>query len=53
MAEGPFLLAKLPPGKYRIEADFRGEPKRQAVEIRPGKHQRAVFVWAARDQASS
>lgn len=46
--DGPFLLAKLPAGNYRIEAEYRGETKTQAVEIRPGKHQRAVFVWTAR-----
>lgn len=48
-AEGPFLLVKLPAGKYKIEAEYRGERKHQSVEIRPGSHQRAVFVWAPRD----
>ncbi len=48
-AEGPFLLAKLPPGSYRIEADYGGQLKRQAVEIHAGKHRRVVFVWVARD----
>jgi len=47
-ADGPFLLAELPAGKYTIEAEYRGERKRRAVEIRSGVHQRAVFVWAAR-----
>ena len=50
-AEGPFLLAKLPAGKYQIEADYDGERKRQSVEIRAGKHQRAVFVWAPHDES--
>lgn len=46
-AEGPFLLAKLPAGKYKIEAEYGGEQKHQTVEVRSGRHQRAVFVWAA------
>ena len=55
-AEGPFLLARIPAGTYQVEAEFGGLKKRQAVEIRPGKHQRAVFVWAQtdeRDEATS
>lgn len=51
--EGPFLLAQLPAGKYRVEADFRGELKHQAVEIHPGKRERAVFVWVTHDEESS
>jgi hypothetical protein len=50
-SEGPFLLAKLPAGKYKIDVEYRGERKRQSVEIRPGTHQRAVFVWAPRDDS--
>ena len=50
-AEGPFLLAKLPAGKYKIDAEYRGERKHQSVEIRPGTHRRAVFVWAFRDES--
>lgn len=48
-AEGPFLLAKLPAGRYRIEAEYGGQLKRHAVVIQAGKHQRVVFVWGARD----
>ncbi len=48
-AEGPYLLANLPAGKYAIEAEFRGDRKHRSVEIRSGAHQRAVFVWAPRD----
>lgn len=50
-AEGPFLLARLPAGKYKIEAAYRGERKYQTVEIRSGMHRRAVFVWAPRDES--
>jgi len=47
--DGPFLLARLPAGRYSIEAEHDGVTKRQSVDIRPGRHQRSVFVWAALD----
>jgi hypothetical protein len=50
-AEGPYLLAEVPAGKYSIEADYHGERKHQTVEIRSGAHQRALFVWAPRDES--
>ena len=51
VASGPFLLAKLPAGTYQIEADHVGVVKRQTVDIRPGKHQRSVFVWSTSVEA--
>ena len=42
---GPFLLVRLPAGKYRIEADSDGVVKQQAVELKAGQHRRVVFVW--------
>jgi hypothetical protein len=44
---GPFLLAQLPPGTYRIEANHDGVMKRQTVELKAGQHRRVVFVWEA------
>ena len=49
-ADGPFLLAELPDGKYSIDAEYRGEHKHRNIEIRSGVHQRAVFVWSSRDE---
>lgn len=46
VADGPYLLATMPAGRYQVEADHEGVVKRQAVEIVSGKHQRLVFVWA-------
>lgn len=51
--DGPFLLARLPAGKYQIEANYRGVQKHEAVEIHPGKHRRAVFVWARPDYSET
>ncbi len=53
VSKGPFLLANLPAGKYQVEADYDGVAKRQTVEIREGKHARAVFVWAMRDETNT
>jgi len=44
-SNGPFLLAKVPPGKYTITAESEGGVKRQTVQVGGGKTQRAVFVW--------
>ncbi len=53
VTDGPYLLAKLPAGKYQIRADYNGVPKSQIVEIHAGKHQRAVFVWVTHDKEPS
>ena len=50
VSSGPFLLAKLPAGTYQIEANHGGVVKRQTVDIRPGKHQKSVFVWSSSDE---
>lgn len=42
---GPFLLAQLPPGTYRIEASHDGVMKQQTVGLKAGQHRRVVFVW--------
>ncbi|HEV7822488.1 MAG TPA: carboxypeptidase-like regulatory domain-containing protein [Burkholderiales bacterium] len=51
VATGPYFLAKLPAGNYQIEADHSGVVKRHNVDVRPGRHARAVFVWAATDES--
>ena len=45
MSQGPFLLAKMPPGKYTISADHDGTVKRQIVQVAGAKTHRIVFVW--------
>lgn len=44
-SDGPFLLAKVPPGRYSISADNEGSVKRQTVQVGGGKTQRVMFVW--------
>jgi hypothetical protein len=44
-SEGPFLLAKLPEGKYTISAEQNGKIETRDVQIAAGKHRRLVFEW--------
>lgn len=32
--EGPFLYAKLPPGRYTVTANFSGKPIKRTVEVK-------------------
>jgi len=43
--EGPFFLADLPLGSYKITAEHDGVIKNNAVKIIAKKHQRIVFLW--------
>ena len=45
--EGPYLLARLPPGHYTVEAQRQGQTRHRAVTIVKGRAARAVFVWPA------
>jgi hypothetical protein len=45
VSQGPFLLAKMPAGKYSISADNEGVVKRQTIQLTGAKSQRVVFVW--------
>ena len=44
-ADGPFLLARLPTGRYSVSASNDGVTKEHRVSIVPGKHERVVFEW--------
>ncbi|WP_316157398.1 carboxypeptidase regulatory-like domain-containing protein [Cupriavidus sp. BIC8F] len=44
-SEGPFLLAKLPEGRYRVSAERHGIAKQRVVQIRASQHQRLIFEW--------
>ena len=45
VAQGPFLLAKMPAGRYAISADNEGMVKQQNVQITGAGSQRVMFVW--------
>lgn len=44
-AGGPFLLAKMPAGKYKVSADRDGKVIHRQIEIAANGHQRVVFEW--------
>lgn len=46
-SDGPFLLAKLPAGRYTVTAERKGETLTKTVHVAPAKSARALFLWAA------
>ena len=46
-SDGPFLLAKMPAGKYEVTADRDGKIEHRMVQIAAHEHRRIVFEWTA------
>jgi hypothetical protein len=46
VSNGPFLLARLPAGRYTLTASHNGKTQTRAVSIGP-QHIRVVFEWKA------
>lgn len=44
-SDGPYLLLKLAPGPYVIEASLQGKTLRQKVQLKPDSPARIVLVW--------
>ena len=44
-ADGPFLLAKMPTGKYTVSAEREGKVEHRGIEIAAKEHRRVVFEW--------
>lgn len=42
---GPLLLARLPPGAYRVSASYQGRETTKRVNLRAGGPQTLVFAW--------
>lgn len=45
VSQGPFLLAKMPPGRYSVSADNAGAVKQQTIQVAGAKPHRVVFIW--------
>lgn len=45
IAHGPFLLASLPEGRYKVTAIYRGKTQQRAVKVSSGAHVHLLFVW--------
>lgn len=48
VTEGPLLMAKLPAGRYRVDATFDGRSQRKNVAVSANKLTSVGFQWAAR-----
>jgi hypothetical protein len=46
-AGGPFLLAKLAPGPYTVDATLSGKTLHKHVTVARGQAAKAVFLWPA------
>ena len=44
---GPFLLAKLAPGRYYVDANRAAKTLHEKVVVKRGEPTKAVFVWPA------
>ena len=46
VSEGPFLMASLPPGKYRVTAAFSGKPITHSITVTGHGMKEGIFRWA-------
>ena len=46
-ATGPFLMAKLSPGKYRVTAEFMGKREQRMIQVPAKGTAYALFQWKA------
>jgi hypothetical protein len=44
-ASGPFLLMKLSPGMYKVDATLRGQTLHREVHVQAGHPTQALFLW--------
>ena len=49
-SDGPFLVARMPAGKYTVAADHDGHLLTKTVDVTPKHHSRLVFVWPEQDR---
>jgi hypothetical protein len=47
IAEGPFLLIKLPPGKYSLMATYQSIKLYRQLNIQKGQHEKLTLIWPA------
>lgn len=46
-AEGPYVLVKLPPGKYALDAVYESVKLHRHLDIREGDHKKISLLWPA------
>ena len=47
IANGPFLLAWLQPGRYSVDATFAGKNLHEKMLVKAGEPAKRVFEWPA------
>lgn len=47
IAEGPYVLAKLPPGKYSLEAVYKTIKLKRSLNLQKGRNERMTLLWPA------
>jgi hypothetical protein len=47
VSDGPFFLAKLPPGKYSVSAESNGNSQTKTFGLKPGRPLGLSFYWPA------
>jgi hypothetical protein len=45
VSDGPFLLVRLPPGKYAITASLEGESQARHIRLVDKRPKRVIFEW--------
>ncbi len=45
LSDGPFLLARLQPGRYAVDATFGGRTLHETVAVKAGTTARRIFLW--------
>jgi len=45
VSEGPFMMARLEPGRYDVEATFNGQTLRQQLNVQAGTPSKSMFIW--------
>lgn len=44
-SHGPFMLASLPNGRYKVTAVYEGQSQQRVVDVTPSTHIRILFLW--------
>jgi hypothetical protein len=46
ISEGPFVLAKLPPGKYSLDATYESATLHRELNLQKGKNKQILLFWS-------
>ncbi|WP_010090822.1 carboxypeptidase-like regulatory domain-containing protein [Burkholderia ubonensis] len=47
-AHGPYMLVKLPPGRYTVQASYQGKDETRSVTVTAKGGARQAFTWPAK-----